>query len=167
MSKVNHPPHYNTGVIEVIDAIEDWKLGFHLGNVVKYVSRAPHKGNEAQDLKKACWYLIRRMEALGIDPEFTSTKGAGDESPELALKAQNSSTEDILFGFAMRCRRIGCRLFLRDVEEMTGVSRDVIQEMEFTGQISDDALQSIAAAYEIQIEPHRLRDWVVGWIAKM
>jgi hypothetical protein len=37
---VNHPSHYNMGKIEVIDAIEDWKLGFHAGNVVKYVSVA-------------------------------------------------------------------------------------------------------------------------------
>jgi len=29
---VNHPAHYNVGKIEVIDAIEDWQLGFHLGN---------------------------------------------------------------------------------------------------------------------------------------
>jgi len=55
---VNHPAHYNTGSIEVIAAIEDWKLGFHAGNVVKYVVRAPHK-NGLEDLKKARWYLDR------------------------------------------------------------------------------------------------------------
>lgn len=64
---VNHPPHYTFGGIEVIDAIEAWGLGFHLGNVVKYVARSAHKGSELQDLKKARWYLeraIKRMEAL-------------------------------------------------------------------------------------------------------
>lgn len=40
---VDHPAHYNTGSIEVIDFIEDQRLGFHLGNVVKYICRAPHK----------------------------------------------------------------------------------------------------------------------------
>lgn len=40
---VNHPAHYNTGKIEVIDAIEDWELGFHAGNVVKYAARYKHK----------------------------------------------------------------------------------------------------------------------------
>ncbi len=55
---VNHPSHYNHGSIEVIDAIEDWKLGFHDGNVVKYVARHKHK-NGIEDLKKARWYLNR------------------------------------------------------------------------------------------------------------
>jgi Protein of unknwon function (DUF3310) len=55
--QVNHPSHYNQGNIEVIDAIDDWKLGFSLGNAVKYIARADHKGNRLQDLKKAAWYL--------------------------------------------------------------------------------------------------------------
>jgi hypothetical protein len=59
--KVNHPPHYNAGSIEVIAAIEDWKLDFHLGNVVKYVARADHKGRRLEDLRKAAWYLQRAI----------------------------------------------------------------------------------------------------------
>ena len=54
---VDHPPHYNTGQIEVIDFIVDQNLGFHEGNIVKYICRAKHKNNELEDLKKACWYL--------------------------------------------------------------------------------------------------------------
>lgn len=59
---VKHPKHYNTGRIEVIDAIEDWRLGFNLGNVVKYVARADHKGKRLEDLKKALWYLQREID---------------------------------------------------------------------------------------------------------
>jgi len=61
---VNHPTHYNVGKIEVIDAIEDWKLGFHDGNVVKYVARSQHKGTRLEDLKKARWYLDRLITLL-------------------------------------------------------------------------------------------------------
>jgi hypothetical protein len=50
------------GRIEVIDAIEAWSLGFNLGNVVKYVARADHKVAPVEDLKKACWYLMREIE---------------------------------------------------------------------------------------------------------
>jgi hypothetical protein len=57
---VDHPQHYNRGKIEVIDFIEDQKLGFHLGNVVKYAARAEHK-NGLEDLKKAQWYLEREI----------------------------------------------------------------------------------------------------------
>lgn len=61
---VNHPAHYTTGKIEVIDFIEDKQLGFHIGNVVKYVVRAKHKGSELEDLRKARWYLERAISNL-------------------------------------------------------------------------------------------------------
>lgn len=68
MSAVDHPKHYNAGRIEVIDAIEDWQLGFHLGNVVKYVARAGRKGPPLEDLKKAQWYLDRAIAKLEVKP---------------------------------------------------------------------------------------------------
>ena len=58
---VNQPPHYTTGGIETIDFIRAKQLDYCLGNVVKYITRAPHKGNEVQDLKKARWYLDRAI----------------------------------------------------------------------------------------------------------
>lgn len=57
-SHLDDCPRY-AGSTEVIDAIEDWDLGFHSGNVVKYVARAKHKGGELEDLRKARWYLDR------------------------------------------------------------------------------------------------------------
>jgi hypothetical protein len=54
---VNSPSHYTTGGIEVYDFIAAKGLSYELGNVVKYVSRAGHKGNKLEDLKKAQWYL--------------------------------------------------------------------------------------------------------------
>lgn len=63
---VNHPPHYNTGDIEVIDYIED-KLtsegfeGYCIGNALKYLSRYRHKGG-IQDIEKATWYLNKLVE---------------------------------------------------------------------------------------------------------
>lgn len=62
---VNHPKHYTSGKIEVIDFIEDQGLGFHLGNVVKYVARAGKKdpSKELEDLRKAQWYLSRYIES--------------------------------------------------------------------------------------------------------
>lgn len=60
--KVNHPNHYNMGSIEVIDVIEDWKLNFNLGNVIKYIARADYKADATEDLQKASWYLNREIE---------------------------------------------------------------------------------------------------------
>jgi hypothetical protein len=64
---VNHPKHYTFGTIEVIDVIEDWKLEYHLGNVIKYIARAKYKENELEDLKKARWYLDRKIKQLQLD----------------------------------------------------------------------------------------------------
>ena len=62
---VNHPAHYTSGSIEVIDFIEDQKLPYHLGNVVKYISRAGKKTDDVlTDLRKAQWYLNRYIEYL-------------------------------------------------------------------------------------------------------
>ena len=63
---VNHPAHYSSGSIEVIDFIEDKDLGFHLGNAVKYISRAGRKNPDktVEDLRKAVWYINRQIQRL-------------------------------------------------------------------------------------------------------
>jgi hypothetical protein len=65
-SKVDHPSHYNSGKIEVIDAIEDWDLNFSRGNAIKYIARAglKDKGTEIEDLQKALWYIQREIKRL-------------------------------------------------------------------------------------------------------
>lgn len=64
LENVEHPSHYNTGKIEVIDFIEDQNLGFHLGNAIKYICRAGKKDPEKkiEDINKAIWYLCRFRE---------------------------------------------------------------------------------------------------------
>lgn len=63
---VNNPSYYTDGNIEVIEYIEDKKLGFCLGNAIKYISRAGKKDpdKEIEDLKKAKWYIDRRIKEL-------------------------------------------------------------------------------------------------------
>ena len=65
---VNRPSHYTDGKIEVIDFIEDKKLGFHLGNAVKYISRVGKKDpdKKVEDLQKAIWYLEREIKGTDI-----------------------------------------------------------------------------------------------------
>lgn len=60
--RVNSPSYYNQGKYEVIDVIEDWRLGFNLGNAIKYIARCEHKENKLQDLKKAKYYIKREIE---------------------------------------------------------------------------------------------------------
>lgn len=78
---VNHPAHYNVGKIEVIDAIEDWGLNFSLGNAVKYIARADHKGKPVEDLEKARWYIEREIERRkNNEPCDVTIKFAGYKS---------------------------------------------------------------------------------------
>lgn len=67
---VNHPAHYTDGGIEVIDFIESKRLGYHLGNVIKYICRAGKKGTNMglQDLQKARWYLDRAIAKNEVNP---------------------------------------------------------------------------------------------------
>ena len=64
LDPVNHPWHYKTGGIETIDFIEAKELNYNMGNAVKYISRAEHKGDKKQDLEKAIWYLNREIGKL-------------------------------------------------------------------------------------------------------
>lgn len=63
---VNHPEHYGgkDNQYEAIKVIEAWNLDFHLGNTVKYISRAGKKESTIQDLEKAKWYLERKIQIL-------------------------------------------------------------------------------------------------------
>lgn len=67
--KVNHPSHYTKGSIEVIDGLEaitsrfPAQVRYHVGNVIKYICRAPFK-NGKEDLKKAQWYTKRAISLL-------------------------------------------------------------------------------------------------------
>lgn len=72
---VNHPAHYGgeDNPYEVVKVAEAW--GFdedaYLFNVLKYIGR-PEKGNYLEDLKKARWYLerkIKRLEQYAFPPE--------------------------------------------------------------------------------------------------
>lgn len=64
---VNQPPHYITSSLQMIQVVEAFGLGFHLGNVIKYVLRSDKKGSQLEDLKKARWYLTRAIQVLEDD----------------------------------------------------------------------------------------------------
>ena len=57
MEKINHPEHYKGNKYEAIDIIDDYQLGFNLGNAVKYILRCGKKDDAIEDLRKAKWYI--------------------------------------------------------------------------------------------------------------
>ena len=63
---INEPPHYTRLDPEPITVIEAWRLGFCLGNAVKYIARHEAKGG-LDDLKKARWYLDRHISSMEGD----------------------------------------------------------------------------------------------------
>ena len=75
---VNNPPHYNTGNVECIDAIEAAMSGpafegYLKGNVLKYIWRYEKKGG-TQDLEKAKWYLVKLLEVAKVNEFFSITE---------------------------------------------------------------------------------------------
>lgn len=68
---VHHPSHYNQGEIECIEFIEDQGHGksYTVGNAMKYITRAGHKGDELEDLRKGIWYAMRRAEQVKAERE--------------------------------------------------------------------------------------------------
>ena len=58
---IDHPEHYQSNGIEVIDVIDLFNLNFNLGNSIKYILRADKKGNKKQDLEKALWYINHEL----------------------------------------------------------------------------------------------------------
>lgn len=83
--QVNHPRHYNDSKIEVIDALEAWKLPPNLWNAVKYIARAPHKQDPLVDLRKAEWYTHREIQLLTW-PDLTSKQAQAREIYEQNAK---------------------------------------------------------------------------------
>jgi hypothetical protein len=64
---VNHPQHYGGDVPhEVWKCLNAWGLETDalIWNAIKYLSRAGKKGDRLEDLKKAAWYLNKRIELL-------------------------------------------------------------------------------------------------------
>lgn len=80
--KVNHPEHYNPGVYEVINIIEHYDLGFHLGNVLKYILRADKKHDTPkEDIEKAIWYLERYLNSV-LEKQNEEAKESGSAADD-------------------------------------------------------------------------------------
>lgn len=64
---VSCPAHYAEGrIYEPRKVIADWGLNYHLGNALKYISRAGRKGNAIQDLEKAQQYIAFEIDWLKL-----------------------------------------------------------------------------------------------------
>lgn len=121
---INHPSHYTDGKFETIEAIESWRLGYHLGNAIKYISRAGKKSKdtELEDLRKARWYIRRYLIHYRDDTEslsaveYATDKGL-DQDLTLALiclaapPPLSDNSEDIFVSQALVAleRAIGVR----------------------------------------------------------
>jgi hypothetical protein len=82
---VNHPQHYGGDTAyEAIKVIEAWGLDFCLGNAVKYICRAGKKGAELEDLRKAAWYIARRI------GQIDSPQQQGQAEPPAGGAASNT-----------------------------------------------------------------------------
>lgn len=73
MSDPISPAHYRGDAVMRI--IEDFTLGFCLGNVVKYILRHSAKAG-LEDLRKARWYLDREIANQEAEREIANARVA-------------------------------------------------------------------------------------------
>lgn len=92
---VNHPQHYGGDTTyEVIKVLEAWDISdFCLATVITYIARAgkKRKSTKFEDLKKALWYLNRKIEQLeGKRDELRKVHSGGDSR----VKKERRSSRD-------------------------------------------------------------------------
>lgn len=107
---VNHPAHYRqeNPLYEPAKVIRAWGLPWALGDAVKYIARAGRKGNKAEDLRKAVWYLTDEIDALDpppppFDPVTDHDSLDGHRMMHAALRNAHMRTEpDMEMKLAMK-----------------------------------------------------------------
>lgn len=100
--KVNHPNHYKQGKYEAIDVINDiaqhykGDVGYNIGNVLKYIIRAPHKHETpTEDLQKALKYLEFAMKLVTGEKQHNETVQNKELVNELlALKSEHETLQN-------------------------------------------------------------------------
>ena len=115
---VSKPSHYTEGrKYETIDVIEDWGLEFHLGNALKYISRAGRKDPQKtrEDISKAIWYLERFNDmAQSHDARVANVERSGGSLPILTtpggMRSPQSRRTDALDQEEIEFRALGERL---------------------------------------------------------
>lgn len=88
---INHPSHYNQYEFEVCELT--CAMGFSLGNAVKYILRAPYKGDEVSDLQKAVWYINN---LLAIPAEEQCRQLLRFIEPELIYSFDNLTVANLI-----------------------------------------------------------------------
>lgn len=120
---INHPAHYTSSPYESIVVIESVGSGFCRGNALKYLCRAPHKGSEAADLRKAAWYVRRLV-----------------TSREAFEPMGRKAAEAVAFSWAEH-RSVRCDAIL---SLLTGMNHMMSEAEEFDAALIADALEAVA-----------------------
>lgn len=124
---VNHPPHYQSNGMEVIDVIEAFGLDRNLyrGNVVKYVLRAGKKGSEVQDLEKARWYLDREIARLKGETVKPAEKVVPTAPASIAIDVRDWYWDVMSFHVKLCPSRIGTEVALVESKVYEGMPTHV------------------------------------------
>lgn len=170
---VNHPAHYAEGrKFEPIVVIENWELGFHLGNAVKYISRAGRKDPEkkVEDLEKAVWYIERHTYHGPDHKAFVSLSDVMDvcDDWELSLPLR-TALQDIACG-REKSHSIAVMMIKREIE-LEKKRKDYMRTTEIDGETYDIGSCEDCPFYAAQCEdsdcnhpksPDRY-DWSHNW----
>lgn len=68
---VNHPTHYLKAAVTIEPIELTSRMTSCIGQALQYIFRAPYKGNQIEDLKKAVFYLKKQLNVGGYDTVYT------------------------------------------------------------------------------------------------
>lgn len=119
---INHPSHYTASPYEAITVIESVGSGYCRGNALKYLCRAPHKGTEAADLRKAAWYVRRLVTSV---EEFEPMGRKSAEAIALSWAEHRSVRYDAILSLLT-----GVNHMMSEVEEFDAASVSFALEAE-------------------------------------
>lgn len=149
---VSHPAYYTDGNIEVIDYIEDKGFGYHLGNAIKYISRAGKKDPKktAEDLRKAVWYIERYIGLI-----------EGEKDDENILKFYYvESIDDYWIGM-----RIG-NFYYADWHEGLGFVWSHSRYLPWGEHITDETTLWKEHTYPSEPVEMPFTEWIIGFMKK-
>lgn len=110
-----NPEHYNRLSPEPKDVIHSWGLNFNLGNAVKYIARAGHKGDAAEDLRKAQQYLQFEIDALEAE-----SKHLCNSCKYGCIAGCPATEEDIAFGNGRGGDNVvSCKKYKEDISHIS------------------------------------------------
>lgn len=133
---INHPRHYEANRYSCEPADLTTMLPHPIASAVEYILRAPFKGTEVADLKKAQWWLARAYDTEAFWNED------GDLRYEFTACWDETAFNAAMFAMSTKSQMVcalyfGGDIYRSNVAEVIDMLKDRIEQLEATEKKND------------------------------